>query len=65
MQPLIKNLILKIVQWVIFLPGIFLFSYVMRPLLMLILVPGGLILLALIGGAEVRREIKLLFKELL
>ncbi|EGR2795022.1 hypothetical protein BOO30_13090 [Vibrio navarrensis] len=65
MQPIIKNLILKIVQWFIFLPGIFLFSYVMRPILMLILVPGGLILLALIGGAEVRGEIKQMFKELL
>lgn len=27
MQPIVKNLILKIVQWFIFLPGIFLLCY--------------------------------------
>ncbi len=48
----------KLGQGLIFLPTIFCFSYILRPILMVILIPGGLALLALIGGAEVRAELK-------
>ncbi|ACY53403.1 hypothetical protein VEx25_A0159 [Vibrio antiquarius] len=44
----------KLGQGLIFLPTIFCFSYILRPILMVILIPGGIALLALIGGAEVR-----------
>ncbi len=56
----------KLGQGLIFLPTIFCFSYILRPILMVILIPGGLALLALIGGAEVRAELKaMLLEELL
>lgn len=53
----------KLVQGLIFLPTIFCFSYILRPILMVILIPGGLALLALIGGAEVRAELKAMLLE--
>ncbi|GAJ74820.1 hypothetical protein JCM18905_552 [Vibrio sp. JCM 18905] len=54
----------KLGQGLIFLPTIFCFSYILRPILMVILIPGGLALLALIGGgAEVRAELKAMLLE--
>ncbi|WP_180700749.1 hypothetical protein [Vibrio parahaemolyticus] len=53
----------KLGQGLIFLPTIFCFSYILRPILMVILIPGGLAILALIGGAEVRAELKAMLLE--
>ena len=50
----------KLGQGLIFLPTIFLFSYVLRPIMMLILIPACLVFFTLIGGKEMRREIKAL-----
>ncbi|UHJ62962.1 hypothetical protein [Vibrio furnissii] len=59
---LLKTGMLTLCQWFIFLPGLLCFSYLLRPLLIVVLVPGGLLLLAVIGGQEVRSEMKNLFK---
>ena len=53
----------KLVQIIIFAPAIFCFSYVLRPVLMVILIPGGLVFLAIIGGKEVRKELIQMIKE--
>ncbi len=53
----------RLAQLLIFLPTIFCFSYLLRPILMVILIPGGLVLLALIGGKEVRTEMVHMIKE--
>lgn len=56
----------KLGQGLIFLPTIFLFSYVLRPIMMLILIPACLIFFALIGGKDMRRKLKVMvFSELL
>lgn len=53
----------KLVQIIIFAPAIFCFSYVLRPVLMVVLIPGGLVFLAIIGGKEVRKELIQMVKE--
>lgn len=53
----------KLAQLIIFAPAIFCFSYVLRPVLMVILIPGGLVFLAIIGGKEVRKELIQMIKE--
>ena len=53
----------KLVQMIIFAPAIFCFSYVLRPVLMVVLIPGGLVFLAIIGGKEVRKELIQMIKE--
>ena len=53
----------KLVQSIIFAPAIFCFSYVLRPVLMVVLIPGGLVFLAIIGGKEVRKELIQMIKE--
>jgi len=53
----------KLVQIIIFAPAIFCFSYVLRPVLMVVLIPGGLVFLAIIGGKEVRKELIQMIKE--
>nr|WP_237668236.1 MULTISPECIES: hypothetical protein [unclassified Vibrio] len=50
-------------QWLIFLPAIFCFSYVLRPMLLVLLIPGGLLLLAILGGQEVRQPLFAMLKE--
>ncbi|MEZ8632868.1 hypothetical protein AB4179_23815 [Vibrio lentus] len=56
------NLLNRLGQILIFLPTIFCFSYLLRPLLMMILIPGGLCLLAILGGKEVRRPLYAMLK---
>lgn len=50
-------------QWLIFLPAIFCFSYVLRPMLLVLLIPGGLLLLAILGGQEVCQPLFAMLKE--
>ena len=57
------NYLEKLVQIIIFAPAIFCFSYVLRPVLMVVLIPGGLVFLAIIGGKEVRKELIQMIKE--
>ncbi len=56
------NLLNRLGQVLIFLPTIFCFSYLLRPLLMMILIPGGLCLLAILGGQEVRKPLYAMLK---
>ncbi|KJY93636.1 hypothetical protein TW84_03250 [Vibrio neptunius] len=58
MKESFKKAITLLVQWLVFIPILFCFSYVLRPILMSILIPGGLLFLAIIGGAEVRKVMK-------
>ncbi|MDN3611810.1 hypothetical protein ACODM8_18105 [Vibrio ostreicida] len=51
------SVILKLGQWFIFLPTIGFFSYILRPVLMVILIPGGLALLCILGGKEARQPL--------
>ncbi|UUM30063.1 hypothetical protein [Vibrio japonicus] len=53
----------KLAQFTLFLPAIFCFSYLLRPVLMVILIPGGLVFLAILGGKEVREELMKMIKE--
>ncbi|EGA68171.1 hypothetical protein VISI1226_15561 [Vibrio sinaloensis DSM 21326] len=54
-----------VARWLVFLPAIFCFSYLLRPVLMMILIPGALLFLAMIGGSEVRGAMKDMMKALL
>jgi hypothetical protein len=65
MEYLVREVVLFLCRWLIFVPVLLCFSYVLRPILMIVLVPGALLFLAVIGGAEVRGELKKLFKEML
>ncbi len=65
MEYLVREVVLFLCRWLIFVPALLCFSYVLRPILMVVLVPGALLFLAVIGGAEVRGELKKLFKEML
>ncbi|WP_261882101.1 hypothetical protein [Vibrio pelagius] len=56
------NILNKLGQVLIFLPTIFCFSYLLRPLLMMVLIPGGLCLLAILGGQEVRKPLYAMLK---
>ena len=56
------NILNRLGQVLIFLPTIFCFSYLLRPLLMMILIPGGLCLLAILGGQEVRKPLYTMLK---
>ncbi|MFA0141221.1 hypothetical protein AB4430_05410 [Vibrio kanaloae] len=56
------NTLNRLGQVLIFLPTIFCFSYLLRPLLMIILIPGGLCLLAILGGQEVRKPLYAMLK---
>ena len=58
-----KRLLLGLLRWLIFMPFLLCFSYVIGPILMLVLIPGGLILLTLIGGKEVRVSLVNTIKE--
>lgn len=62
MITMLKTVMLTLCQWFVFLLGLFCFSYLLRPLLIVVLVPGGLLLLAVIGGQEVRAEMKQMLK---
>lgn len=55
----------KATQWLIFIPSLMCFSYVLRPILMLVLIPGALVFLAVIGGKEVRAELVKMLKRML
>ncbi|HBV75929.1 MAG TPA: hypothetical protein DEB62_05960 [Vibrio sp.] len=57
------NTLKRVGQYLIFLPWIFCFSYLLRPMLMLVLIPGALILLAMIGGKEVRKELRIMLRK--
>nr|WP_256099354.1 hypothetical protein [Vibrio sp. Scap16] len=56
------NIFNRLGQVFIFLPTIFCFSYLLRPLLMMILIPSGLCLLAILGGEEVRKPLYAMLK---
>ncbi|WP_038174974.1 MULTISPECIES: hypothetical protein [Vibrio] len=57
--------VVKATQWLIFIPSLMCFSYVLRPILMLVLIPGGLVFLAVIGGKEVRAELVKMLQRIL
>ncbi|WP_394247579.1 hypothetical protein [Vibrio profundi] len=59
------NTLVKLGQSLIFLPAIFCFSYLLRPILMIILIPGGLCLLVILGGKEVRTPLFKMFQRTL
>ncbi len=65
MESILRNFIVHLCRWGIFIPGLLCFSYLLRPLLMMILIPGALMFLAIIGGVEVRAALKKMVKELI
>ncbi|KFI10422.1 hypothetical protein F0223_00635 [Vibrio coralliilyticus] len=58
MEDNLKKVVTLLGQWLVFMPSLFCFSYVLRPIMMALLIPGGLLFLALIGGSEVRDALK-------
>jgi len=44
------DILKRFIGYVLFLPGIFFYSFILGPLLIAVLVPGGLMLLLLILG---------------
>jgi hypothetical protein len=63
MEDNLKKVVTLLGQWLVFMPSLFCFSYVLRPIMMALLIPGGLLFLALIGGSEVRNALKLIIQE--
>ncbi|MCG9678636.1 hypothetical protein L1D23_10045 [Vibrio sp. Isolate24] len=58
MKESLKEVMTLLCRWTVFIPSLFCFSYILRPILMAILIPGGLLFLAIIGGSEVRKTMK-------
>nr|WP_040894939.1 hypothetical protein [Vibrio brasiliensis] len=65
MESIIRTPVIQLCRWLIFIPGLFCFSYLLRPLLMMILIPGALAFLAVIGGKEIRSALKQMIKDLI
>lgn len=63
MEDNLKKVVTLLGQWLVFMPSLFCFSYVLRPIMMALLIPGGLLFLALIGGTEVRDALKQMMQE--
>ncbi|KHD23857.1 hypothetical protein OH458_16445 [Vibrio sp. MarTm2] len=63
MESMLRTFAILLCRWLIFIPGLFCFSYLLRPLLMLVLIPGALMFLAIIGGPEVRSAIMKMVKD--
>ncbi|WP_019275220.1 hypothetical protein [Vibrio coralliilyticus] len=63
MEDNLKKVVTLLGQWLVFMPSLFCFSYVLRPIMMVLLIPGGLLFLALIGGSEVRDALKQMMQE--
>lgn len=63
MENMLRTFVILLCRWVIFIPSVFCFSYLLRPILMLVLIPGALMFLAIIGGAEVRTAIIKMIRE--
>ncbi|ARC92480.1 hypothetical protein B6A42_10855 [Vibrio coralliilyticus] len=63
MEENLKKVVTLLGQWLVFMPSLFCFSYVLRPIMMALLIPGGLLFLALIGGSEVRDALKQMMQE--
>ena len=63
MEENLKKVVTLLGQWLVFMPSLFCFSYVLRPIMMALLTPGGLLFLALIGGSEVRYALKQMIQE--
>nr|WP_242456907.1 hypothetical protein [Vibrio coralliilyticus] len=63
MEDNLKKVVTLLGQWLVFMPSLFCFSYVLRPIMMALLIPGGLLFLALIGGSEVRDTLKKMMQE--
>ena len=63
MEDNLKKVVTLLGQWLVFMPSLFCFSYVLRPIMMALLIPGGLLFLALIGGSEVRDALKHMMQE--
>ncbi|NOH63104.1 hypothetical protein [Vibrio sp. RE88] len=63
MEDNLKKVVALLGQWLVFMPSLFCFSYVLRPIMMALLIPGGLLFLALIGGSEVRDALKQMMQE--
>ncbi|NOH53978.1 hypothetical protein F0266_13635 [Vibrio coralliilyticus] len=63
MEDNLKKVVTLLGQWLVFMPSLFCFSYVLRPIMMALLIPGGLLFLALIGGSEVRDALKQMMQE--
>ncbi len=63
MEDNLKKVVTLLGQWLVFMPSLFCFSYVLRPIMMALLIPGGLLFLALIGGSEVRNALKQIIQE--
>ncbi|NOI31281.1 hypothetical protein F0255_21570 [Vibrio coralliilyticus] len=63
MEENLKKVVTLLGQWLVFMPSLFCFSYVLRPIMMALLIPGGLLFLALIGGSEVRNALKQIIQE--
>ncbi|MCM5506890.1 MULTISPECIES: hypothetical protein [Vibrio] len=63
MEDNLKKVVTLLGQWLVFMPSLFCFSYVLRPIMMALLIPGGLLFLALIGGSEVRDTLKQMMQE--
>ncbi|AIU66507.1 hypothetical protein ABF162_05375 [Vibrio coralliilyticus] len=63
MEDNLKKVVTLLGQWLVFMPSLFCFSYVLRPIMMVMLIPGGLLFLALIGGSEVRDALKQMMQE--
>ncbi|KJY70648.1 hypothetical protein TW78_14325 [Vibrio coralliilyticus] len=63
MEENLKKVVTLLGQWLVFMPSLFCFSYVLRPIMMALLIPGGLLFLAFIGGSEVRDALKQMMQE--
>ncbi|PAU39065.1 hypothetical protein CKF94_06660 [Vibrio coralliilyticus] len=63
MEDNLKKVATLLGQWLVFVPSLFCFSYILRPIMMVMLIPGGLLFLALIGGSEVRDALKQMMQE--
>ncbi|ANW25474.1 hypothetical protein BA953_15395 [Vibrio coralliilyticus] len=63
MEDNLKKVVTLLGQWLVFMPSLFCFSYVLRPIMMVLLIPGGLLFLALIGDSEVRDALKQMMQE--
>ncbi|MGY3686728.1 hypothetical protein ACXAAV_08670 [Vibrio coralliilyticus] len=63
MEQILKKVVTLLGQWLVFMPSLFCFSYVLRPIMMALLIPGGLLFLALIGGSEVRDALKQMMQD--
>ncbi|WP_087018481.1 hypothetical protein [Thaumasiovibrio subtropicus] len=56
-----RSIILSL-QKLLICPIFFVLAFVVGPLLMAVLLPGGLIMLAILGGKEVRKELGVLLR---